>query len=80
MHDKNDQCDDGAQDDKRGCFRARNIVGKLGLPPSSTAVDLLYAVFVGLSIIELATSRRNGKVSSKAAFKLAFDAISGEQQ
>jgi hypothetical protein len=37
-------------------------------------------VFVGPSIIELGTSRRNGKVSSKAAFKLAFDAISGEQQ
>ena len=55
------------------------LLGKLGLPTTPAGVDLLHAVFVGLSIIELATSRPNGKERSKAAFKLAFDAISGEE-
>jgi hypothetical protein len=41
--------------------------------------DLLHALFVGLSIIELATNRPKGKARSKAALKLAFKAIAGEQ-
>lgn len=56
-----------------------SLLGKLGLPTNPAGVDLLHAVFVGLSIIELATSRPNGKERSKAAFALAFDAIAGEQ-
>jgi len=55
------------------------LLGSLGLPTTPAGVDLLHAVFVGLSIIELATSRPNGKERSKAAFKLAFEAISGEE-
>jgi AcrR family transcriptional regulator len=55
------------------------LLGKLGLPTTPAGVDLLHAVFVGLSIIELATSRPNGKERSEAAFALAFDAIAGEQ-
>jgi AcrR family transcriptional regulator len=55
------------------------LLGKLGLPTTAAGVDLLHAAFVGLSIIELATSRPNGKARSKAAFQLAFHAVSGEQ-
>jgi len=56
-----------------------SLLGQLGLPTSAAGVDMLHAVFVGLSIIELATTRPNGKARSKAAFNLAFDAIAGEQ-
>ena len=57
----------------------KTLLRKLKLPTKPAGVDLLHAAFVGLSIIELATSRPNGKARSKAAFKLAFDAIAGEE-
>jgi AcrR family transcriptional regulator len=57
----------------------KTLLRKLKLPTKPAGADLLHAVFVGLSIIELATSRPNGKARSKAAFKLALDAIAGEQ-
>jgi AcrR family transcriptional regulator len=56
-----------------------SLLSKLELPTNPAGVDLLHAAFVGLSIIELATNRPNGKERSKAVFKLAFDAISGEK-
>ena len=56
-----------------------HLLGKLRLPTNAAGVDLLHALFVGLSIIELATNRPKGKARSKAALKLAFKAIAGEQ-
>jgi hypothetical protein len=41
---------------------------------------LLHALFVGLSIIDLATRRKNGRVRAKAAFSLAFDLLSEEKR
>ena len=56
------------------------LLEKLKLSPTETRIDLLHALFVGLSIIELATRRKNGGVRAKAALSLAFDLLSGEKR
>jgi AcrR family transcriptional regulator len=56
------------------------LVEKLKLTPSEASIDLLHALFVGLSVIDLATARRNGKARSKAVLNLAFHMLSGEKQ
>jgi hypothetical protein len=48
---------------------------KLKLTPNGASVDLLHALFVGLSIIDLATARRNGKARTKAVLNLAFEML-----
>jgi AcrR family transcriptional regulator len=53
---------------------------KLKLTPGEAGVDLLHALFVGLSIIDLATARRNGKARAKAVLKLAFDLLAKEDR
>jgi AcrR family transcriptional regulator len=48
------------------------LLTNLGLGPSRDRIDMLHALFVGLSVIDLATSRRNGKARAKAALETAF--------
>jgi AcrR family transcriptional regulator len=48
------------------------LLANLGLGPSRDRIDMLHALFVGLSVIDLATSRRNGKARAKAALETAF--------
>lgn len=48
---------------------------KLKFTPNGASVDLLHALFVGLSIIDLATARRNGKARTKAVLNLAFEML-----
>jgi len=55
------------------------LLEKLKLSPTQARIDLLHGLFVGLSIIDLATGRKNGRVRAKAALNLAFDLLSGEK-
>jgi AcrR family transcriptional regulator len=52
------------------------LLEKMKLTPSEASIDLVHALFVGLSIIDLATARRNGKARAKAALALAFHMLS----
>ena len=56
------------------------LLEKLKLTPTEARIDLLHALFVGLSIIDLATRRKNGRARAKAALTLAFDLLSGEKR
>ena len=56
----------------------RALLETLGLPANEPQVDLIHAVFVGLSIINLATARQKGKVRAEAVLNLAFTLLSGE--
>jgi AcrR family transcriptional regulator len=56
------------------------LLEKLKLSPTEARIDLLHALFVGLSTIDLATRRRNGKARAKAALSLAFGLFSGEKR
>jgi AcrR family transcriptional regulator len=56
------------------------LLEKLKLSPTEARIDLLHALFVGLSIIDLATRRKNGRVRAKAALSLAFNLLSGEKR
>jgi AcrR family transcriptional regulator len=51
---------------------------KMKLPPNEASIDLLHALFVGLSVIDLATARPHGKTRAKAVLKLAFHMLSSE--
>ena len=53
------------------------LLEKLKLSPTEARIDLLHALFVGLSIIDLATRRKNGRARAKAALSLTFDLLSG---
>jgi AcrR family transcriptional regulator len=55
------------------------LLEKLKLSPTQARIDLLHGLFVGLSIIDLATGRKNGRARAKAALNLAFDLLSGEK-
>jgi AcrR family transcriptional regulator len=55
------------------------LLKKLELSPTQARIDLLHGLFVGLSIIDLATGRKNGRARTKAALSLAFDLLSGEK-
>jgi AcrR family transcriptional regulator len=55
------------------------LLGKLKLSPTQARIDLLHGLFVGLSIIDLATGRKNGRARAKAALNLAFDLLAGEK-
>ena len=56
------------------------LLEKLKLSPTEARIDLLHALFIGLSIIDLATRRKNGRARAKAALSLTFDLLSGEKQ
>ena len=56
------------------------LLEKLKLSPTEARIDLLHALFVGLSIIDLATRRKNGRARAKAALSLTFDLLSGEKR
>jgi hypothetical protein len=54
------------------CSALHELLTKLELGPSQARIDTLHALFVGLLVIDLATSRRNGKARAKAALETAF--------
>jgi DNA-binding transcriptional regulator YbjK len=56
-----------------------DFLKRLDLPATQSHVELLHAVFVGLSVIDLATSRKNGKARSVAALKTVFDLLSNRE-
>jgi AcrR family transcriptional regulator len=56
------------------------LLEKLKLSPTEARIDLLHALFVGLSIIDLATRRKNGRARAKAALGLTLDLLSGEKR
>ena len=55
------------------------LLEKLEVSPTQARIDLLHGLFVGLSIIDLATGRKNGRARAKASLNLAFDLLSGEK-
>jgi AcrR family transcriptional regulator len=52
------------------------FLGRLQLGASEARVDLVHALFVGLSIIDLATSRPHGNERAKAVLDLTFQLLS----
>lgn len=52
---------------------------KLGLPPDPANVDLLHALFVGLSVIDLATCRADQRARSKAVLDVAFNFLTTQK-
>jgi AcrR family transcriptional regulator len=56
-----------------------DFLKRMNLPSSQSHVDLLHAVFVGLSVIDLATGRKNGKARAAAALKTVFDFLSNHE-
>jgi AcrR family transcriptional regulator len=57
------------------------LLSKLGVSDEAGNVDLVHAIFVGLSVIDLATSRTRGVARSKAALEALFRllAVGGDQ-
>jgi AcrR family transcriptional regulator len=55
------------------------LLEKLQLSPAPARIDLLHALLVGLSVIDLATGRKNYRARTRAALNLAFDLLSGEK-
>jgi AcrR family transcriptional regulator len=53
-----------------------DFLTRMNLPSAQSHVDLLHAVFVGLSVIDLATSRKHGKARAVAALKTIFNLLS----
>jgi AcrR family transcriptional regulator len=51
------------------------LFDKLGLAQTPAHVDLLHALFVGLSVIDLATCRPDQRARSKAALDVAFEIL-----
>jgi AcrR family transcriptional regulator len=51
------------------------MLERLGMKSDQAAVDLVHATFVGLSVIDLATSRARGEARAKAAMKTALDLL-----
>jgi AcrR family transcriptional regulator len=56
----------------------RNMLDRLGMKADQATIDLVHALFVGLSVIDLATSRDRGEARAKAVMKKAFDLLSSE--
>jgi AcrR family transcriptional regulator len=55
----------------------RSLLAKLGMKSDQATVDLVHALFVGLSVVDLATSRERGEARAKGVMKAAFEALSG---
>jgi AcrR family transcriptional regulator len=56
-----------------------DFLKRMNLASTQGYVDLLHAAFVGLSVIDLATGRKNGKARSLAALKSAFNLLSNHE-
>jgi AcrR family transcriptional regulator len=52
------------------------LLKTLGLPAGEAQVDFLHALFVGLSVIDLATARPKGKARAEAVLNLALGLLS----
>ena len=52
-----------------------SILGKLGIEFTPVNADLLHALFVGLSIINLATGRTDGAIRSKSVLDTALNLL-----
>lgn len=59
------------------CSRLNDMLDRFGLQATEASVDLVHALFVGLSVIDLATSRQRGEKRSSAALTLAFQLLAG---
>ncbi len=57
----------------------QSLLQKLSLDPTQSRVDLVHALFVGLSVIDLATSRPNGEARSKSVMDEAFALLASNQ-
>jgi AcrR family transcriptional regulator len=55
-----------------------SLFDKLGLAREPAHVDLLHALFVGLSVIDLATCRPDQRARSKAALDVAFASLAAQ--
>lgn len=49
-----------------------DFLKRMNLQPTQSHIDLLHAVFVGLSVIDLATGRKNGSTRALAVLKSLF--------
>jgi AcrR family transcriptional regulator len=56
------------------------LLRKFNLVANEAQIDLIHALFVGLSIIDLATARPKGKARAEAVLNLAFALLSGDEQ
>jgi DNA-binding transcriptional regulator YbjK len=54
------------------------LLTKLEMEPTTANADFLHALFVGLSVVQLATSRPNGQARSRAALNVAFDLLTSQ--
>jgi AcrR family transcriptional regulator len=54
-----------------------NLLETLGLEAGEERIDMVHALFVGLSVIELATSRARGRERSEAAVLSALSILAG---
>jgi AcrR family transcriptional regulator len=52
-----------------------NLLQALGLDPREDRIDLVHALFVGLSVIELATSRARGRERGEAVLRSALSLL-----
>jgi AcrR family transcriptional regulator len=56
-----------------------DFLKRMNLRPTQSHVDLLHAVFVGLSVIDLATGRKNGSARALAVLKSLFKFLSNNE-
>jgi hypothetical protein len=54
------------------------LLTKLGIEPATANADLVHALFVGLSVIQLAPGRTNGQAQSRAALTVAFGLLASQ--
>jgi AcrR family transcriptional regulator len=54
------------------------LLDRLGLPHGPAHADFLHALFVGLSVIDLATGRADQRARSKSALEIAFATLGAE--
>jgi AcrR family transcriptional regulator len=57
-----------------------DFLKRMNLRPTQSHVDLLHAVFVGLSVIDLATGRKNGSARALAVLKTLFKLLSNNEE
>jgi AcrR family transcriptional regulator len=57
-----------------------DFLKRMNLRPTQSHVDLLHAVFVGLSVIDLATGRKNGSARALAVLKSLFKLLSNNEE
>ena len=56
-----------------------DFLKRMNLRPAQSHVDLLHAVFVGLSVIDLATGRKRGSARALAVLKSFFKLLSNNE-